>query len=694
MLRRLRRLVSGSLRYKLLVMVVVPVLLIAPATLGFAIWWSRSFSYAQLLRQVSADLGVAHDAFVRLQRDYLQKLELLANSYSFQAAYAAGDHARLQDQITTLKDTTGFDFLHLTDLKGRWILDDGSLSGASSLSSPLIQKAARWGQPSQGVEVYSRAALQREGEVLAERARMPVVATPRATPTDRRHEDRALVVRTIYPVRDLRGSVVALLDGGVLLNRNFGFVDAIRDLVYGPDSLPEGSRGAVTVLLDDVRISTNVPLQQGERALGTRVSDDVYAKVIGQGNTWIDRAFVVNDWYLSGYEPIIDVYGKRVGMLYTGFLERPFSAAYYDTIAILLLMLLLGTGLTALLAIRGARSIFRPIEVIATVVRSIQLGERRRIGPLASHDEIGELARQFDAMLDLLEQRSHEIREAAEKLESKVEERTSELRHKNLRLQETIDELRETQRQLAVAEKLAALGELTAGVAHEINNPAAVIQGNLEILREELGEHVEPVRTEVELIFDQVERIRAIVEKLLRYSRPTEFRGRLESVDVREVIGETLVLVRHELERARIGVRRTYAESGRVAIDRQELQQVLVNLFMNAAQAMEPGGTLRLTTSDWEDRGVRVDVADDGCGIAPENIGRVFDPFFTTRRKGGTGLGLSVSYALVRRYGGDLTVASEPGRGATFTLYLLREPDFTGSGRHSGAGRHGLDIPA
>ncbi|NIR31981.1 MAG: HAMP domain-containing protein [Gammaproteobacteria bacterium] len=676
MFRSLARLVTSSLRYKLLFLVFLPVLLVAPATIGFVIYWSGNFSYDQLLMRVNSDLTVAHDAFVRTQRDYLQELETLANSYTFQTALETGDGETLQNQLKTLKKTTGFDFLHLTDLKGRWLFEDPTFVSGSSRPSPLIQKASDWSTPSVGVEVFPPEALLRESQELVQRSRVELVATPHTAPTERTVEDRALVVRATYPVRGLRGNTVALLDGGVLLNRNFGFVDAIRDLVYGPGSLLEGSIGTVTVLLDDVRVSTNVPRRAGERALGTRVSEQVRDRVLQHGNTWVDRAFVVNDWYISGYEPIIDVYGKRVGMLYTGFLETPFRRAYYQALAVLVGLLLLGTGIAVLVAARGARSIFRPIEAMAAVVHATRAGEDRRIGRLVSRDEIGQLARQFDDMLNLLQHRNEQIREAAEKLESKVNERTRELTEKNARLQETIDLLRETERQLIVAEKLAALGQLTAGVAHEINNPVAVIQGNLEILRNELGENVEPVRTEVELIFEQVDRIRAIVEKLLVYSRSSVVRSHLEEVRVRDVIEDTLVLVRHQLDSKGVSVQRAYSETGTVVIDRQELQQVLVNLLLNAVHALGKDGTIELSTGDQGDTGVSIRVHDNGVGIPSDHLARVFDPFFTARR-GGTGLGLSISYSLIRRYGGNISVGSVLGQGSTFEVCLLRTPELS-----------------
>jgi two-component system NtrC family sensor kinase len=187
--------------------------------------------------------------------------------------------------------------------------------------------AAAQGQPTTGIEVFSAKDLANEDPFLARKYELTLLETPRARPSQRTVEDRGMMIRAIYPVKISSGKIIALLDGGVLLNNNFEFVDAIRDLVYGPGSLLEGSIGTVTVLLDDVRITTNVPLRPSERALGTRVSNEVRTQVLDHGEVWLDRAVVVNDWYISAYEPIIDVNGKRVGMLYTGYLEAPYRSS-------------------------------------------------------------------------------------------------------------------------------------------------------------------------------------------------------------------------------------------------------------------------------------------------------------------------------------------------------------------------------
>lgn len=670
MLKRFWRSTNSSVRYKLLVLVLVPILVILPLILGLTLYWFYTFTYKQLYAKVSSDLAVANDVFYRLQNDYLNKLEKLVESHSFQLAYAGGDQSRIDDQLELMLKTTDFDYLRV---KRRDMLS------YSEAPSPLLENAMRLAKPGVGVQLFFRDVFEKSNPELADQMLLPLISTPFSAPTSRTVENRALVVRAVYPIRNQFGDATAILDGGVLLNGNFSFVDEIRDLVYGEGSLPEGGWGTVTVLLDDVRISTNVPLQEGERALGTRVSKEVRDHVLGDGKEWVDRAFVVNDWYISAYSPILDVFGDRVGMLYTGYLESPYTGAYINAVAVLIVLIALTGFIVGLIVVLGAKSIFRPIELMTNVARATQRGEDRRIGEVSSHDEIGELADQFDSMLDLLKERSEQIEKAADKLEQEVEARTRELKSKNIWLEQTVNLLRNTQQQLTVAAKLAALGQLTAGVAHEINNPTAVILGNIDILTKELGDNAESVRTEINLIIEQVYRIRSIVDKLLQYARPVETSGYVDEVDVNSLVDASVKLVEHELSSKSIVVNTQLHGSRKISINPQELQQVLVNLFMNAIQALPNKGVIDCLTED-SSEGVTITVRDNGVGIASDDLVSVFDPFYT-QKPGGTGLGLSVSYSLIQRYGGSIKVDSVEGEWTEFTVNLRKNPVTEGNER-------------
>lgn len=662
--------VTRSVRYKLLALVLVPILLVVPAIFALSVYWSDKFSRQQLFMRVTTDLAVAHDVFKRIRLGYLAKLSELGESYRLRTLYDKRDFPGIEGELTTLKAREGFAFLHFMQPAegGKW---GSEISGRKD--TPLFSRALS-GKAEGGVEIFTYQELKREDAMLAESVKLPLLKTPRAVPTTRSVEDRAMVLRVLYPILDADGEVLAILDGGILLNNNFDFVDTIRDLVYGPGTLPEDSVGTVTVFLEDVRITTNVPLREGERALGTRVSREVREKVLEQGETWIESAFVVNDWYISAYEPIVDVDGQRVGMLYAGFLEAPYQRDNIQALGVLIALFLGVTLVSSVVAVLGATSIFRPLESMTKVVRATQRGEEQRNGEVRSKDELGELARQFDQMLDQLQERARQIQEYNDELEVKVEERTSELQQKNVELQKTIDLLKDTRQQLVSKEKLAALGELTAGIAHELNNPTAVILGNLDLMRTELGKAADPVSAEIQLIDQQCHRIRSIVDNLLQYSRPSQYIGAVKEVNVNTVIDDTLMLVSHAVDKKEVRVVKRCRATRKVQNNPQHLQHVLVNLITNAVNALEERGEIVLGTCDWKDRGVVIYVKDSGSGIEHENVDRIFDPFFTTSQKG-TGLGLPVSYALTRRYGGRITVKSRPGRGTVFFVWLLAQAD-------------------
>ncbi len=671
-------LLTSSLRYKLLALVLFPVLLVMPAVIGMAYLWSNEVSYRQLLMKVNTDLSVAHEAFNNSQQKYLLQISRTAESYRFRRAVRSimlgfNEGESLQQELRTLKRDAGLDFVQILDLNGCDFLKPGH---CDYKQSPLREQA-RQGEPATGVELFSREELEHIDPALAKRVYLPLINTARAVPTDRTVEDRGMVLHVYYPVFSSYGQIRGYVVAGVLVNRNFQFVDALRDLVYGKGSLTEDSLGTVTVFLEDVRINTNVPRQlqsPQKRALGTRVSKEVRKKVLDNGEQWIDRAFVVSEWYISAYEPIIDVHGQRIGMLYAGFLEAPFRENYYQALKILLLLFLGVTVICVLLAVAGAKSIFKPIEAMARVIRKVQDGDNLRIGKLDSKDEVSVLAKQFDLMLDQLQQQKDIIQASADQLEIKVEDRTQQLQQKTIDLQEHIDLLKRTREQLVGKEKLAAIGQLTAGIAHEINNPTAVILGNMDMMMADLGKAGEPVKEEAELVIQQVYRIRELINNLLQYSRPSDYLSQVEKLDINKVISDTLVLVKHDLHTHQVRVALDLKADQLIGGNPQQFQQVLINLIVNATSAMGAAGRLTIRSRNWKDQGVLLTVKDNGCGIDEKILPRIFDPFFT-KTKGGSGLGLSVSYGILQRFGGEIQVKSRQGQGSTFFVWLQKDPE-------------------
>ena len=671
--------IAVSLRFRLLALALIPLLLVLPALIALLVWWGGAAFDSVLRNKVQAELAVADGYFERVRGAIGQSVDALARSYPLVRAPSGIKADFLQNSLREQGSGFRLDFLNLLDLDGRVMASSGGLPRGQSLVRWPVVVDALEGRPSAAVDVFAPDLLAQLNPLLAARAKIALLPTRNALPTSRSEEARGLVIHTAAPVFDARGQLVAVLEGGVLLNRNLDFVDRINALVYPGGSLIPGSHGTATLFLGDVRIATNVRLSEEARAVGTRLSESVRQATLDQGKTWLDRAFVVNDWFVSGYQPIIDSFGDRVGLLYIGFLEAPFMALKRESLVGVAALFGFAILLATYLSLWGAASIFRPIERMKATMLAQENGEiEARVGELGRSDEIGRLAAHFDHLLDELQQRNLALTEWGRQLDVKVEARTHELATANLSLEEVNRSLLMTQRQLIMSEKLAALGELTAGMAHEINNPMAVMQGNLDLIRELLGSQLEPVSNEMRLIDEQIERVRLIVSRLLQFARPNDYLGEVEPVDAGELFADCLVLVSHLLKRGHIAVSQQVDTQRRVLTHRNELQQVLINLLVNAVQAMPSGGVLSLQAIDWDigghPAGVTLTVQDSGSGISPELQEKIFDPFFTTKRGAGTGLGLPISARLIDRYGGHISVHSELGQGAAFSVWLPLEP--------------------
>ncbi|MBI5716425.1 MAG: cache domain-containing protein [Burkholderiales bacterium] len=668
-------------------MVLLPLAGVLPLLGAILLWWSNEAFDRVLITKIRSDLAVAQGYFDRTLAEVGASALAIAESKALHDALAA-PAARQAALLESFRRRERLDFVNLRAADGSLRATHGGSASGHDPASPAFKASASSGEHV-SVEVLSAAqlALIGPGAELARRVPVPLVPTLNAAPTVRAVEDRAMVLlatRTIRGTGDQAGQVLGHVQAGVLLNRNLAFIDHINEIVYPAGSLPFGSQGTATLFLDDVRISTNVRLFGGsagteargegeardhrdDRAIGTRVSKIVRDAVLGEGRTWLDRAFVVSDWYVSGYLPLADSAGQRIGMLYVGYLERPFTVLKYAMLAAMGFVFFAAMVLAAFVSLRWARSIFRPLEQMEATMRSVQAGAlEARVGRVASGDEIGRLAGHLDHLLDAVGEKTRELQRWNAELDAKVAERTRELE--------------ETQKHLVRSEKLATVGQLTASIAHEVNNPIAVIQGNLDLVRELLdAEAHAKVAPELKLVDAQIERMRLIVTQLLQFARPAEFAGYVDSVDVSRLLDESLVLVQHLLAKTRIEVRRDFratGAAGTVAINRQELQQVFVNLLVNAIHAMPEGGRLELGTRTTGGE-VWCEVADTGPGLPPELLAQLFQPF-TTRKKDGTGLGLWISRGIVERYGGDIRAdnrdrAAEGVTGARFVVVLKAE---------------------
>ncbi|NCV29155.1 MAG: HAMP domain-containing protein [Rhodobacteraceae bacterium] len=641
-----------SVRLQLLVMALVPLMVLLPVLLVMGISrWNNDYNNL-LIAKVESELQVAEQYLQRIVGATGTSVEALAASLAIQKAAEDG---RLNDFLTSEKDALGLDFLSIVQPTS---IDEHMQKW------PVVQSALT-GTARTAVDLFEADDLLMIDVALAEQAELILIPTEAAVPSDKVAETRGMMIHTAAPV-SINGSQRVLV-GGILLNRNLDFIDTINTLVYQRKNTAEDPRGTATLFLEDVRISTNVRLFENVRALGTRVSAEVRSAVLDQGQTWLDRAFVVNDWYISGYLPIYDSFDQRIGMLYVGFLEEPFRLVKRDAIAMMWIAFIGVLIVFIPVFLRLAGGIFSPLERMTKTMRRVETGDLTARNNLnRTGGEIAEVSHHLDHLLDQVQERDKQLRDWADGLNVRVEERTAQLQEANQKLETTY-------KQLVMSEKLASIGEITAGVAHEINNPIAVIQGNVDVVRLTLGEQAEPVKTELDLIDRQIMRIGGIVGKLLQFARPSDYGKFEEYVNLRDVTQDSLGLVDHVYASKDIDVKLEFSDVPDVKIDPSELQQVIINLIINAVQAMDGKGILTIQSHLLErdgKNGVCLTFHDSGPGISEDTINTIFDPFFTTKRAKGTGLGLSISQTIIQTAGGIITADNHPEGGALMSIWL------------------------
>ncbi len=329
--------------------------------------------------------------------------------------------------------------------------------------------------------------------------------------------------------------------------------------------------------------------------------------------------------------------------------------------------LMLGSLVLLISVIHGffLRRVRAPVKEMVRVMEGAESGQLDVRARTGGQDEIGQLAAHLNRMLDRIENFNNE-------LGGRVRDATIELERRNAELTRINEELFETQKSLARSERLAVAGQLAASIAHEIGTPLNSISGHVQLMaRRKTGDEATDRR--LQIIQKQIDNIVRTVKQLLSWTR--KFDLRFEPLDIRRVLEESVLLSSPALELRKIRVHTRFpAEGPRIYGDVGYLQQVFLNLINNSMDAMPRGGSLELRLifpAPGDARSLVIRVKDTGEGIAPENLGHIFDPMFTTKRMGtGAGLGLAICSQIVRQHGGSIGVESELNRGTTFAVTL------------------------
>ena len=602
---------------------------------------------AEAQEKVRHDLNAAREIYAGELRHIRDVVHLTAGTYSLREALLSEDLSQISAELLQVKEDEGLDILTLTDENGIVILRTNNAHeiGTDLGEDELIKAGLERMEPVFATTIVTAEELRRESSQLASKANFTLIDTPGARQMSETKHNDGMMLEATAPVVDEDGELLGLLFGGILINRSYAIVDTIKQTVFENITYNDKDIGTATIFQDDVRISTNVRYEDGLRALGTRVSEEVYNQVVIEGIPWIGRAYVVQDWHITAYEPIRDINDAIIGILYVGILEQPYKDIQQDTMRAFLAIILLGALAALILAYLLSKTISVPIKKLALASQEIAEGNLDANVVVVSNDELGDLAGTFNAMASSLKQRDDQQKEFTK---SKIME----------------------------TERLALIGQLAANVAHELNNPLQGILTYSHLLLDKLPENGTSAKysSNLEKIVTQANRCRDIIRGLLDFSR--QRKPDTTVCDINSVIQECVTFVENQASFQNIEFVEQFApELPMTVVDPSQMQQVFLNMIINAAEAMEDGGKLTLKTSlDAQENTIVISITDTGHGIPDDLLNKLFDPFFTTKEVGhGTGLGLAISYGIIKEHGGEIVVESKVSEGTTFYIRLPLE---------------------
>jgi len=646
-----------SLRTKIILSFLIVIIIGGLLSLSFGSRLVKNTLIDQAQAKVKHDLAAAWMVFNEKLNDIKEIVRLTAEREGIKKATKNNNKDILFRYLSRVREEYGLDVLTLTDSTGIVIVRtrNPEVIGDDQSQDEII----KW-VPNKGVLAYPqivpREELIKEGKDLADQAYMEFIDTPKAAPRPENKETNGMMLKAASSIVDERGNHLGTLYGGILLNRNYEIVDRVKETVYKGEKYKGRDKGTATIFQHDLRISTNVPNENGERAIGTRVSKEVDNAVLIAGNPWIDRAFVVNLWYITAYEPIKNINNKIIGILYVGMLEKPYLDITNRVMLTFIIIASLCVVLLLVILYFSTTRITNPLQKMVVATQKISAGDLTHKVEVSSKDEIGYLADSFNQMTADLEAANEKLTEWGKTLEKKVEERTKELT--------------EMQAHLIQSEKLASLGKLAAGIAHEINNPLGGVLIYSHLLLEDTDEN-SPYYENLKKIVKETSRCKEIVKGLLEFARPKE--PEMSLVNINEIVERSLSIMECQALFQNIIIKKSYVSNlPKIVADSAQLQQVFVNIILNAAEAMDGNGILTISTSlNGDGMFIEIKFSDTGHGIKEEDQKRLFEPFFTTKEVGkGTGLGLAISYSIIQKHQGTIEVKSEVGKGSTFNVGL------------------------
>jgi two-component system NtrC family sensor kinase len=546
--------------------------------------------------------------------------------------------AAVREYLESVRRDQGMDILNLLAADGTVILRTRSPynAGDKLAADPMIKRVMTTGQVSSGTVILELERLDVEGGGLLERC-MSVA-----------QESRGMLSGTAVPI--LQGKeLIGIIQAGSLLNGAVEKVDRIRDAVFANERYRGKPVGTATIFMGDIRISTNVMDSGGRRAVGTRVSAEVADRVLRQGLSWTGKAYVVDTWYLSQYDPIRDPEGKVIGMLYVGELEQKYLDMRTRALAQHLAIIVAGLILALLVIYGGVRRILRSLRKLAEGTQRLSSGDLNHRVEVEGKDEVGALSASFNRMAKTLDGQRQEIVSRQQKLE----DLSSELKAINTNYV-----------------------EMLGFVAHELKTPLASAMMSLYTVKDGyLGELKPAQQKGLDSVAQSLDYFHDMVKNYLDLSRLEK--GELEVVK-REtplhvrVVRPVLEGLEREMRERRMLLEDRIPDDVVLNVDDNLLRIVYDNLLSNALKYGREGGTIELDMHENQGQ-VVLSVKNDGAGIPSEKMPLLFEKFrrldtpeYATQK--GSGLGLYICKEIVRKLGGEIWADSKVGEWVQFSF--------------------------
>ncbi|MHC4207077.1 MAG: cache domain-containing protein [Planctomycetota bacterium] len=643
---RVKQVKAKKLRIRILVpfYIVIVTFALLVAALGYFVIKQNIIERAQT--KVKNDLNSAREIYEQQVKSVKDIIRFTALRFFLKDAISENDRDTLLKELERIREAESLDILTLTDSSGKVVIRsrNPSVVGDNQRDDKLVGGVLLNKEVIAGTLIVPSEDLIKESQSLAQRAYFKFIPTPKAKRVEETENTSGMMIKAGAPVFGYDGKLLGVLYGGILLNRNYKIVDKVKETVYKGETFKGKDIGTATIFQGDLRISTNVKTKEGSRAIGTRVSEEVNDQVLVKGLPWVARAFVVNDWYKTAYEPIKDIDGQIIGILYVGILEQPFVHMARNILIVFFVIVAVATTLAASLEVVLTKKISQPLEHMLIATKELSGGELGyEMDQETGTIELDTLAASFNEMSAQLHAREESLKTTNEKL---------------------------------AALNMAYL-DLVGFVSHELKGILATTLMNTAAVHEEIFGKINPKQKKsLETVMKNINYLRETVKKFLDLSRIEKGELKITKTKLRlkeDVFDPALEIFSGRITEKQIQVINNIAPEIKLEGDIDLLRITANNLVGNAVKYGLDKGKVVLGSKDLGTK-VQIEIYNDSRPIQQQEKEKLFKKFSrlgTLKEKTvkGTGLGLFVTKEIVTKHGGKIWVEpKENGNSFVFEL--------------------------